>query len=400
MGNLRCRPDERGTALPTIIVLMVVLGFMTVAALQTTSDDRMAAHNVRESTRAFYAAEAGANLVVAQWDSLQYDTLMAAPGDSFDLGWRTLPENGASYRAVVQRVDNGSTPIYNLKVTGRTAGSWGGQSLVSLALTTLAGSINVPGAITITGGGLNVGSGGGVVVDGNDNVAPGWAPACDPPGGPMPGITTPDSSFVTTSGAPLIAGSPAINEDPSFTSADFNTLWDQLVPLANKVYTSQTTIINGTAPVENPPGTCDTSVMSNWGAPTDPTHPCFDYFPIIHMKNGRIKTANGSSGQGILLVDFNGAGKGDLEMENGYTFYGLILVKGEFELETGAAGTAPARVYGGVMVDNKGGIGNSKIWTDSDMLYSSCVIKRVSENTGLGVGGITRLAGSWTALSR
>ena len=74
--------NKRGTALPAIIVLVVVLGIMAVAAVRTTSDDRQASHGVRENTRAFYAAEAGLNLVVANWDSLQYDTLMAAPGDS------------------------------------------------------------------------------------------------------------------------------------------------------------------------------------------------------------------------------------------------------------------------------------------------------------------------------
>ncbi len=162
---------------------------------------------------------------------------MAAPGDSADLGWATLPENGASYRAVIQRVDNGSKKIYNLKVAGRTAGSWGGQSLVSLALTTLAGSINVPGAMTMTSGVMDVGPGGGVVVDGNDNVPAGWAPECDHPGPPVPGITHPDTSVVNPAGAPLIAGNPPINEDASFTSADFHTLFDQLAALATIHFT-------------------------------------------------------------------------------------------------------------------------------------------------------------------
>ncbi len=118
MGNIAYRPDQRGSALPAIIVLMVVLGIMTVAALRTTGDDRLAAHNVRESTRAFYAAEAGANLVVAQWDSLQYDTLMAAPGDSVDLGWATLPENGASYRQVIYVITIHA--LMNLAICGTT----------------------------------------------------------------------------------------------------------------------------------------------------------------------------------------------------------------------------------------------------------------------------------------
>lgn len=92
----------------------------------------------------------------------------------------------------------------------------------------------------------------------------------------------------------------------------------------------------------------------------------FGYFPIIYIQNTRLKTYNGQSGQGILLVDVAGAGKGDLEIENGFTFYELILVKGEFERETGT-GTNRTALHGALMVDNHGGTGNSYVGAGGDV---------------------------------
>jgi len=78
------------------------------------------------------------------------------------------------------------------------------------------------------------------------------------------------------------------------------------------------------------------------------------------------------------------------------------MVKGKFELETGS-GTDPAKVYGAVMVDNKGGTLDSKIWTDSELLYSSCAMDRVAEAARLSGGGTSlQLIGSraWSEVPR
>ena len=87
-GGLRTSlEDTRGFALPTVLLLMMVLSTLTVLLLISSSDQQRAGRAMRESAHSFYTAEAGLNAVVAQWDSLKYDTLLAASGDSVDLGW-------------------------------------------------------------------------------------------------------------------------------------------------------------------------------------------------------------------------------------------------------------------------------------------------------------------------
>lgn len=395
-------PNRDGFALPAVVFTMAILGLLAVAALATANDEHRASRAMRESGAALYAAEAGANFVwgttTAPMGTRLLDSLegsLTSSGDSVDLGWESLP-SGAAYHAVLHRIDNGKR-LYQLRVLGQGAGPWGGQRLVSLAITAVSGDLAVDGAIGVVGGLLDIGAGGGVVVDGNDNVPPGWAGVCDPPGVAMPGIATPDATTVTQSGVPTIDGTPPILEDPSLSVSDFDTMWDQLFAMANKIYPSGGPGPVSIGPVENPPGTCDTGVLDNWGAPTNPAHPCFNYFPIIYVENARLKSHNGQSGQGILLVGCDAAGKCDLEIENGFTFYGMILVQGEFELETGA-GLNPAHVYGSVMVKNYGSPTNvSKIWTASTLQYSSCAMKRVAAAAGLSTRGLQPIgARAWS----
>jgi hypothetical protein len=130
------KQSERGVALLAVIVVMVILGLLTVVALRTTDDERLAAYGERENTRAFYAAEAGLNAIGEVWDALQYDTLMTTPGDSVDLGWQALPENGASYHGVIHRVDEGSgQPTFTVEVEGRSAGRLGGSHALAVLVT-------------------------------------------------------------------------------------------------------------------------------------------------------------------------------------------------------------------------------------------------------------------------
>ena len=109
---------EAGFALPAVIFVLTILSVMAVSSLIMVGDQRQASLGIREHTRAFYAAEAGLNVIVATWDSLQYDTLMAASGDSVTLGEVPLPTMQASYSAVMRRVDDGSAPLFAITTTG------------------------------------------------------------------------------------------------------------------------------------------------------------------------------------------------------------------------------------------------------------------------------------------
>ncbi|HEX6589355.1 MAG TPA: hypothetical protein VF039_10050 [Longimicrobiales bacterium] len=63
--------------------------------------------------------------------------------------------------------------------------------------------------------------------------------------------------------------------------------------------------------------TCDTSVVSNWGAPDGP---CAGRF-VLARAPGSV-TIDGGYGQGVLLVS------GDVVLDGGFVFHGLIIAEG------------------------------------------------------------------------
>ncbi len=391
IANIRCRPDERGNALPAIIVLMVVLGVMTVAALRTTSDDRLAAQNVRENTRAFYAAEAGLNAVVANWGSLQYDTLMAAPGDSADLGWATVPENGTTYRAVLQQVDNG---LYNLVTEGRGVTGAGGRSLLHVLVKRdwLPASTVINSAVTGGTPGNTMRLREEEHLAGRDTIPTQWAGNCRNPVQDVPGVVWGDTTDVRidnqAAGPPPtgLFGSPPMEEDATLTSAnifefgDFN--YNDLVAMADITIPGNVTYddINDIGPVEFPAGVCDTSVPTNWGAPEDPSHPCFDYFPVIHVQ-GTLWCKAGCVGQGIILADLDVIFDGDTR------FYGIVLSERVRFRQN-------ATVLGGLITN---GPWDSR--HNSRIQYSQCAVQRAIAGAGL-LADAAFVPGSWAEVYR
>ncbi len=393
---------EDGFALAAVLFVMAMLGVLAITSLATTGDERRASVGMRESAKAFYASEAGVNLVLATWDSLQYDTLFAGPGDTVDLGWQTLPENGTDYRAVIQRIDNGGQVLYALAVEGRAGG--GGQRAVSVMLGPAPGGLIVLDGAFQFAGSATVGDGSGfnggppVVVDGNDNVPPGWDAVCDPPGPAKPGLSVSDVTAVSFSDSPTILGNPPIVESP-FDVVAFDALFAALKAQATNVYPTGSKPGSVQPAVNN--SLCDTSVVDNWGAPEDPTHPCFDHFPIIYVEDAFKVTL--SSGQGILLTD------GDAQFENGFTFYGLVMAKNSIQVEQGKSGCEPANIYGGMYTRNDAS--SVKLWGQkggcppstpgSSLFYSSCVMQRIADNSVASANNaVATVKGSWTEFLR
>ncbi len=367
---------EEGFALAAVIFVLALLGVMAVSSLMTTGDERQASHGMRESAVAFYAAEAGANLILADWDSLQYDTLFAGPGDTVDLGWQTLSENGAKYHAVIQRVDNGGQKMYALLVEGRGAGA---QRVINYVLTEGEG---LPVTAAIRGGA----TGGGDVEDppgvSGLDVNPGaWGGLCTGPLDDKPGLEWGS----TPSGTSNVQGDPPLVVDPSINSTNLfewgGLDFDGLRDMASIVLTGDPDLIQP----EVSGGSCDTSVESNWGAPESGSgHPCFDYFPIIYSP-GELRIRNATSvGQGILLVD------GDLRIEDNFRFYGIIMVRGAIRFED--PGT---QITGGVITAEM-----DRVRDGAGVQYSSCVVDRVLQ--ALSLEGKTRRLGSrsWSEVLR
>ncbi len=380
-GAVRSKLGEReGFVVPIVIFALVLTSVLAVAALVTADDTRRSSRAMLESSWALYAAEAGLNATLAAWD----DTLVSGlqPGDSVDLGWRTM-ENGASYRVVIHRFDMAGELIYTLTSQGRSGGPLGGQRTIEYTLRGVNAPICCSSAVI--GGGrpgavepgheeveLDSAGLGGVVVNGMDTVPATWGSACAS-GPDLPGLQWRDTTpgVVEIKNGAVVAGNPPIVENPAIDSTTlfdwgrFN--YDSLVARADAVLPPLVNDIT-VGPVTGPtPGTCDTSVATNWGAPLDPSSPCYDYFPIIHAPgNLEIEGPTPGAGQGILLVD------GNLEIEQDFQFYGIIIVMGKVEFEHNV------QIYGGVIAGSK-----LEVEDGASVRFSQCAVDRALKNNGL-----------------
>ena len=364
---------ERGFALPTVILMMVLVSALGLASLLTTRDEWTADRALRESAKAFYAAEAGANAVFGTWDRAAYDTLLAVPGDSVDLGWQTL-ENGSSYRAVVHRVDDGSfTKKFRATVTGRGVGALSGQRIINISLMTgdpICCSAAVRGKADFE---IDKST-----VSGFDSIPAAWAGAgvCsntleDKPGLLWNGPVDLDSATIT--GVPPLVNDATIDSTNLFVWGDMT--YDDLVAMADINITGD---VGQIGPTTTGGGSkCQTSNLFNWGAPEDPSSPCFDYFPIIHAEQLDIET--NSTGQGILLVD----SELEIEVDGLFTFYGIIIVKDETEFEDGV------KIHGGLIIN-----GEFEAEDGPFVQYSQCAANRALEANGLPTSEM--LANSWS----
>ena len=107
--------------------------------------------------------------------------------------------------------------------------------------------------------------------------------------------------------------------------------------------------------------------MTNWGDPLNPTAPCGDYFPIIHV-TGNARIQSGGTGQGILLVD------GNLDLRGSFVFYGVVIVQGIFLTQ----GTGN-HVSGGVLAGNAD-LDNETLTGSSEIQNSTCAVSRAILN--------------------
>ena len=120
--------NRRGFALPVVLMLLVVLSTVTAFLLASSSDAQRSGRAIRESARSFYAADAGVNQVLSDWQSQSYAALAPNPGDSADLGWDTL-ENGTRFRAVLTQYgssDRETAPLPARPPSSARSGQHGG----------------------------------------------------------------------------------------------------------------------------------------------------------------------------------------------------------------------------------------------------------------------------------
>jgi hypothetical protein len=196
----------------------------------------------------------------------------------------------------------------------------------------------------------------------------------------LPGVRAPDSSAVQISGTSLVSGYPSVLVDPSVG------LWTIATPggVEFKTLRLEATHTFSSFDGTPAPGACDPTNTSNWGAPNDPTGPCGDYFPIIHVGGSAVLNP-GTRAQGILLVE------GDLSILGNVDFYGMIVVLGNLTAEGDAI-----RIRGTVYANDA--ILNSS--TNPLIYNTSCVMDRVrAAHPELGSGVHPVSSRSWLDLS-
>lgn len=362
---------HRGFALPAVIFALVIMSVLSVAALQTASDDRLSSRGIREGGLALYAAESGVNWVLNTVADSVAATL--GPGDSVDLGWQGLG-SGSSYHAVLYRydMDDGGQELFGLRVDGRGAVPLGGRRVVSVALTK-SGSIplilNPLAPIAPVNGLGKTGTAGFFTGSDGNACGTGTQP-------PIAGVAAPDNSVlqdgvVVTGSEAWLDGAPSL----SWTG----TLFDALQALG----------IDWPGVLSLPP---DYSLGGRAEWPDSATAFGGDQWPLIMMTRN-ITLEGPQSGQGLLVAEK------DLTISQGFNWNGLIFVGGKFDMADDVS------VSGGVVSGlnfilgasiRAGSVGSGNVL----MQYDSCYMGRASQTAiGKGLAPVGEGAGGLTALT-
>ena len=346
-----------GFALPVAIFALVVVGLLVSGGFFIANQESRISHATHQGARALYMAEHAIGEIVDTWDNERFTQLPLFAADVV-----AGSANGGEWEVEVRRI---GTQLYflNSRAEITEGGQFAGANrTLGMVMRIRTIDLDVPAAVTTQG---TVEMGGNASIDGNDEMPPTWGEVCSPFSEDMPGVSTTPGDGVNSSGNSTYDGSPPVQEDPTIdddTFTQFGDLsWADLVALANH------TLPGGILDQVNPvvvDGECDTSAPLNWGDAMDPTAPCGNYFPTIHIAGDAV-TAGGGHGQGLLLVD------GDLHMEGGFNYHGIIIVQGAVTMAGGGA-NAPI-VRGGILSreqDPEGHEGASRV------IYSTCAIQR------------------------
>ncbi len=414
---------ERGFAMLVAIFALLIMSTVAVAALMTSDDEARSSRATRAANASFYAAEAGLQKLWA--DSAKMDSLVGrkgrfalAAGGSLDLGTTTL-SNGVKYHVALRRYDNGGQEMYGLVAEGTGAGGLRGQQQISFLMTGAPGSgpyrLGRCCDAAATSRGITKLRETGSIISGYDTVPPPW-PAGRCAGVPRvdkPGVRIQNSAqFSGDPPATTLAGTPPLLQDPTMDSTAFLQYGDisfaQLRAMANHTIGSPgaSQIKKAPAPTLNADGTCKTSDPWNWGS-KDPAHACYNYFPIILIRQEVevLGTAAGAYGQALIVMDQIGGLGVEFELEpdpgQTLTFAGIILGFGCPEIEDGA------QMYGAVFGDgvtaNPGCGGDGALRVGDGGLgalrWSSCVAQMVLDRTGTAAasggippGGVNRIS--------
>ena len=363
MRTLKGKFSREGFALVMALGALVIVGTLIAGSAFVVMQETRLGRNQLVQGRAFAAAEFGLNKVQADWDKTP--NLQMNNGAMFDTTY-SIPGQGTA-RVRYTRLNNETFWITSEGRVG-VGSSTDPKSMaikrVNAILRLRIPSVRANGAITSSG---SIDIKGSAQVLGTNTIPPGWV-GCDATAANKAGIVAPPSASVTIQKPTSVIGTPQVLRDSlAADSATYirygDETWNTLQAQANIIIPAGGGP-NGVDPVALN-GACLRG-PTNWGEPNrgaGSVAACYNYFPIIysagslHLNNGR--------GQGILLVD------GDLQINGGFTWSGLIVVRDDFD-----KGNGNATIYGAVMARDATIADNSFIQGNTTYAYSECALDR------------------------
>ena len=374
--------EEKGAVLVLGLLLLLVATLIGISALNTSTYDILISGNEKASVQAFYAAEAGINEFMGRFRAGA--TNQISDGDPLNPAWKILlakdPGKGGTqigYASggsnsipslqsqldfgveIKHKVDEnnqvikyGGVPVYLLKSYGFTAD--GGNRVLEVELIK-SPNYDPPSAL-YSETPIDI-HGGLTYINGND--------ACGAMNKPGIITTTATTPSISESGNPSINGSPAQVTQASVPPPANLPLGEMLSYLrsdANFKYGyNENQTLNGVSDGWGTPASSDTAVPITYTGPMN-----IIYF---NMQGTQTLTLTGDShGAGILLVE------GNLKINGGFTWYGVILVTGAVEYSGGGR----RNVTGGIMAGENAPMGIS-IDEKAGILYCSSISDRLKD---------------------
>lgn len=365
--------DERGFALASAILALVVVGALVTAGFFAASQEGRISTSNAQADLAFYVAEQGLQNVLGTLKKRDVrnladgDTLAPSPTGQVEVGGRTVGE----YDVQVRYMGGDSYFLTSTGVVTQGGRYAGATRRLGMAVRTVDLNFPMTAALTTYGG---IELRGNATVSGVDTPPAGWpADECEAPGASESGIRTRPEATVDTDGSTTILGDPPIERDESLTPSEFEDFGDVNV---EELRGWASHIINGGSVDPQPSylqsgAVCNRADVENWGNPIgSPTDPCYGYFPIIYSEGDL--TVNGNSfGQGILVVN------GDFSVGGGFEFYGIVIVSGIFN---NGQGSGNAEIHGTLLAGSNASIEDPSEYTGTPVLqFSTCSVTRAIE---------------------
>ncbi len=374
--------DERGIALILAMLILLVVTLIGISAVNTTIYDNLIAGNKRASEEAFYVAEAGINEFMGRFR--EDATYKISDNDPTNPLWKLLlaknlgkgatkigyasgdPNSIQSLQSqldfgveIKHKIDEtnqvikyGGVPVYILKSYGFTAD--GGNKVLEVEL--IKSPDYDPPSALYSEMPVHI-HGNSSYINGND--------VCGTTNKPGITTTTVTSPPITESGNPSINGSPpkvTQASTPPPTNLPLEEMLGYLKGVANFKYGyDENQTLTGYSDSWGTPTSSDTTVPITYTGPMN-----IVYFNMQGTQT--LKLAGDSHGAGILLVE------GNLEINGGFTWYGVILATGAVEY----TGSGQKNVTGGIMAGENATIGIN-IDENAGIIYCSAVSNKLKE---------------------